>query len=198
MSKKSDLIEKILRIELEMFLAVSSFEKARCQESPGAFKLVRGSVFEVWSEDTLGAYLKDLAEAVNAGRNLMAEKYARMDNLIPCLSLNSKIDDILEIEVEWQKSVQRKYPHMLSGSPATGHCTANFDVYLRCELETYSDKTIESYFGDILRAKEEGKNLADEKNTRIFQKLGYKSLKQAEEDFRKKAGPDRREGKDEE
>ena len=111
-----------------------------------------------------------------------------MDNRIPCLNLNPKIDDILEIEVEWQKSVHRKYPHILSGTPATGHCFANFDVYLRSELETYSDKTIESYFGDILRAKEEGKNLADEKNTRIFQKLGYQSLKHADEDFRKKKG----------
>jgi len=184
MPKKSDSIESILKIELEMFLSVPAAQPARCQESPGAFRLTRGSVFETWSEETLSAYLEDLTEAVAAGRNLMTEKYARMDNLIPCLNLNSKIDAIVKIETEWQKDVQRKYPYVLSGTPATGICKAEFGVYLRSELETYSDKTIASYFCHVLNAKDRGNNLAEEKYIRIFQKLGYSSLKQANLDLR--------------
>lgn len=152
---KADLIERILKIELAMFLSVPAVQPAPCRESPEAFKLVRGSVFETWSERTLKRYLEDLTGAIKAGRNVMTEKYARMDNLIPCLNLNPKIDEIVRIETEWQKEVQRKYPRVLSGKPATGICKAEFEVYLRSELETYSDKTLDFYFADVIMAKGE-------------------------------------------
>jgi hypothetical protein len=177
---KAYLIERILQLELEMFLNVPAAKPARCQDSPEAFKLVRGSIFKTWPEETLAVYLADLMESVEAGRNLMSEKYARMDNLIPCLNLNSHIDEIVKIETAWQQETQRKYPHLLSGTPAGGICKVEFNIYLRCELETYSDKTIESYFSWISHAKNEGVNPTEEKYRYICQKLGYESLAQAD------------------
>ncbi len=170
--EKNQLIQRILKIELGMFLSVPTAQLSRCQESPEGFILTRGSVFETWSDEALSAYLEDLTEAVRVGRNLMSEKYARMDNLIPCLNLNPTIDDVMKIEAEWQEDLRQKHPELFSSTPATGICTAEFDVYLRSELETYSNKTIASYFRNVLSAKARGINLTKEKYIRIFQKLG--------------------------
>ena len=45
MADYSELINKILEIELEMFVNVPSLRPAACQENAGGFKLVRGSGF---------------------------------------------------------------------------------------------------------------------------------------------------------
>ena len=81
---KNDLIARILGIELEWFLSVNPMVTSECQQNPEAFKLIRGSNFETWSEKTLQLYLDHLHEAQSQERNLMREKYAKMQNLIPC------------------------------------------------------------------------------------------------------------------
>jgi hypothetical protein len=188
--EKSKLIERILSIELNMFQRVPTLSPTSCQQSPGGFKLVRGSVFESWPEETLESYLEDLHQALQENRNLMTEKYARMDNLIPCLNRNPIIDDIVSIEKEWQAEVGRKYPHILSqsqpeycGDPAA---SLSFQVYLRSELETYSNRTLNFYFWHISKALDEGRNLIEERYARMFQRLGYDSLDQAEQDLKGK------------
>lgn len=188
MPEKTDLIQNTLKIELEMFLSVPTDHPARCQDSPDGFKLARGSVFEAWSDATLEAYLEDLTRAQAAGRNLMTEKYARIDNRVPCMNMNPKIDDIVKIEAAWHKETQQKYPRLFAGPPAEGLHRTPFEVYLRSELETYSDKTIDSYFVDAMNAKGQGQNLVEEKFGRMFQKLGFRSLAEAEEAVKKKSG----------
>ena len=179
MERKKDLIEKVLDVELDMFLAVNSVEPTSCKENPNAFRFIRGSGFGTWSYDTLASYIGDLNKAKQEGKNLMTQKYARMGNQVGCLNFNPIIDKIVDIENKSLQRFKEKYPHLL-GSVEQGE-TDRAGVYLRSELETYSDKTLNLYYANLLRAKEEKRNLEEEIYSDIFKKLGYSSLQEAEE-----------------
>lgn len=181
--EKAELIAAVLDAELEMFLRVPAAGPARCQQSPDGFRLARGAVFEAWSERTLSRYWGHLLTARAEGRNLFTERYARMEKLIPAPNDSELIDDIVEIEAEWQRQVQKKYPHVVGqGKRQSGDASGllSFTRYLRSELETYSDDVLASYYADLLTAQREGRNLVEEKYARMFQKLGYSSLEEAE------------------
>ena len=171
---RSALIDRILAIELDMFEQVRTEEPSLCQECPGVFRTMRGTSHSVLSTETMASYLKDLQEASAEGRNLMTEKYARMDERIPTLKLSQTIDDIVEIESRWMKELSRKYPNSFRGGEG-------FRRYLSCELETYSDRTLELYRRDVFAADKEGSNLAEEAYIKLFQQLGYGSIAEVEE-----------------
>jgi len=115
MNSQQDTIKKILDVEWDMFQRVKSTGgPAPCQSAPDTFKKIRGSIFETWSPGMLASYLEDLKQAVDEGRNPLAEKYARMDNLIPSMSRNPLIDKIVEIEgtavgFGWASTSPRKH-----------------------------------------------------------------------------------------
>ena len=181
---KSEVIKEILKLELEMFKQVRVAEPRPCQEDTDSFVLVRGAAFTNWSEQTLACYLQDLQKARQEGRNLMTEKYARMDNLIPCLNDNLLIDDIMTIEIEWEKEVRAKYPHVFGMSFQEGagkeDGLARFQNYLRSELETYSDDTLLNYYTNLLAAVDKGENLAEKTYAAIFRRRGFASLAEVE------------------
>lgn len=178
MDKKAELIDKILKAEFDMFQRVPTASPTACQESEGGFRLMRGSGFETWSEATLESYLDDLIQAKREGRNLLTEKYARMDDLIPCTNFNPVIDDIVKIESQLQEEVRERYPHLLRGG---NMCQAGgFEIYLRGEMETYSDQTLDLYYQDLMQALREGRNVAEERYLRMSLKLGYSSLEEHE------------------
>ena len=82
----------------------------------------------------------------------MTLKYARMENLISPLSVNPIIDEIVQMQLEAQREMLLRYPRILSrGRPLEddGSASTSFKTYLRGELETYSDKTLELLHGDI-------------------------------------------------
>ena len=91
MMPKEKLISEIIEIEMEMFLSVPSSQKTSCQKYPLKFEMHRRAQFLPWSEDTLESYLGDLNKAVKKSVNLMTQKYARMDNLIPQTNKNPLI-----------------------------------------------------------------------------------------------------------
>ena len=178
MERKAELIDQILKSEFDMFQTVPTLSPTACQESEGGFRLMRGSAFETWSESTLESYNEDLLQAVQENRNLLTEKYARMDDLIPCMNFNPIIDDIVKIESEWQAEARRKYPHILGGGEV---CEAGgFEIYMHSELETYSGQTLDLYYYDITEALREEKNLAEERYLKMSLKLGYSSLDEHE------------------
>ncbi|MFB0563479.1 MAG: DUF4125 family protein [Candidatus Lokiarchaeia archaeon] len=178
----SNLIDDILRIEREWFMNVRTIFPSRCQEHPKVFELMRRSSYELWSEEALRKYLKHIKSAVSDGRNLMTERYARMDRMIPASNINPLIDKIVEIEASWAQEIFRKYPHIFRNDSLRG-----FKIYLRCELETYSDEVLELYYRDLERAKNEGRNLVQEKYLNLFKKLGYKSLEEVNDSAKEKS-----------
>jgi len=170
---REELLNEIIEIELRMFDQVRTSEPSLCKDRPGTFKVMRGMTHSVLSTKTLQSYLEDLQKAKAEGRNLLTEKYARMDNRIPPLKTNPIIDDIVEIEAHWMEELSQKYPRTFKRGPG-------FKIYLSSELETYSDETLKLYFGDVSRAEKEGRNLTEERYTKLAKQIGYGSIDELE------------------
>ncbi len=180
---KDELLMKILEQEWDMFVRVKSTHPVACQSSPESFKSVRGSVFAIWTQEMLAAYSKQLETAKADGRNLLTEKYARMDNLIPPLIDNPFIDDIVKICTRWQSELKQSYPALYQsccrGTDPTGN-GSNFSIYLRGELETYGDEAVNLYYENVKNADEEKRNLTIESLQQLVQKSGYPNMDEAE------------------
>lgn len=157
-----------------MFQRVKTAEPSLCKERPEGFKTMREMTHSVLSVQTLKSYLEDLQKAKAEGRNLLKEKYARMDNIISPLKSNPLIEEIVKIEAHWMRELSEKYPMSFKAGSDV------FETYLSCELETYSDKTLELYFRDISKTEKERRNLAEERYTLLFQKIGYRSIAEVE------------------
>jgi hypothetical protein len=78
--------------------------------------------------------------------------------------------------------LSQKYPRNFMGG------SGSFELDLSSELETYSDETLKLYFSDISRAEKEGRNIAEERYTKLSQQIGYSSIN----DMERKRGPGRR------
>ena len=171
---KKNILKKIIRIELEMFENVRTSQPSLCQENPATFKLMREMNHSALSYGVLKSYLEDLKTAKLKGRNLMTEKYARMNNIIPLLKVNPLIQKIVSVESDWMNELSNRYPLSINHKPGY------FTSYLSCELETYSVRSIELYLNDIELAKKKGISLAKERFDHLIKKLGYSSLEEFE------------------
>ncbi len=183
MTAHQEFVKQILALEWVMFIRVKSDRPAPCQSAPGNFKTIRGSIFDTWTDEMLASYMNDLVDARDHGRNLLTEKYARMDNLLDLLSANPVIEKIVAIECKWQKEIQNNYPALYAQccrrTDQTGD-GSDFSVYLQSELETYSDHTLGLYYDNIKNADDSQKNLALDALQRLVKKSGYKDLAHAE------------------
>lgn len=187
---KQHLIGEIIELELEMFLSVQAREKASCQENPDGFRFYRGATFSVWSKEALSSYREDLITAKSEGRNLLTLKYARMENLIPVINDNEVIDKIIDISIGWVKEMARRYPNIQSRGRAIeedGPSSTSTKTYLRCELETYSDKTLEHYYHNLQDFHERGENLYEKICLVMISGSGFNSLQEAEDSLTPKS-----------
>lgn len=178
------LIKSILDRELQMFLKVNGDQNAPCQEQPDAFKKIRGSIYEMWSDEMLESYFKDLIVAERTNRNLVFEKYARMDNKIPVLNKNPLIEKIVMVETKWQQEIREKYPHvyrLTCRDQSLANDGSDFGVYLSCELETYSDNTLEKYYAHVKASFDKDENQSMEMLKKLALKSGIENLDVLEE-----------------
>lgn len=176
LNSKWDVIDNIVALELEMFLNVRARAddgNSKCLEEPGTFKMMRWMSHSVLSQDTLESYLCDLLKAKVDDRNLMTEKYALMENIIPHTNNNSVINKIADIEVSWMKELKIKFPNLMNDNAAT------FRNYMVCEYETYSDQTLDLLMADINKALAKELNLPEIRYKNLFKRLGYKSIEEA-------------------
>lgn len=190
MPEKAELIECILELELDMFINVRARYPASCQQNPDTFRFHRRAQFSVWSMDTLQSYLDDLSTAKEKGQNLMTLKYARMENLIPPLKDNPIIDLIEQLQLADQKEMLKLYPNLMGkGRPLEDDDlgATSFKTYLRGELETYSDRTLNLLGRDIQAAKDNGQNWSELLYTCIARNLGYESLRELDETIQRNA-----------
>ena len=185
MTERERVTAEILEMELGMFLSVRSERKASCQDYPESFKLHRRAQFSAWSHGTLASYLDDLRRAQEEGDNLMTYKYARMQNLIPRENTNPLIDEIVRIHFGWQEEMFRKFPAFMGGArpiseAAGGSGTTSFETYLKGELESYSDRTLELLHADMAAKLARGVNMSEEVYEYLARESGYSSLAEAE------------------
>ena len=192
-------ISRIVDMEWNMFQNVNNIGgRASCQEDYDTFKINRYSQAENWSEAALKSYLADLEQADRDGRNLLSEKYARMmastspseyeriAHLLPLLDdeILSLVDKITNIVIEWEEAVANTYPYIakrgrsLRSSQDTPFATS-VETYLRGELMTYSQRTLELICEHYLQQKSAGLNGSEIILDRMVKRYGYGSLREA-------------------
>lgn len=194
MDEKIILIERILEIELGMFLSVPTTHRYSCQEDPEGFRVHRRAQFAAWSAPTLESYLMDLLRARDTDCNLVALKYALMDDLVPRENFSPCINLIVDLALEGQRRFIADFPCLMRGGRPLSKeedvpGLTSFETYLRGELETYSERTLELLYGDILALQESGSNLSEATYRNLAGQLGFESLESLEETLRKKNNP---------
>lgn len=200
MKGKESLASRIVEKEWEMFRKAPSIGgPAPCQQDRSTFEMVRFSQAMSWSDACLESYLDDLVKAAGQGRNLVTEKYAhmmkttspddyaRIEHLLPAVDPGNLplIDKIADIVLAWSRELSVKYPCLMQrGRPLSSSDAApsetSLETYLRGELATYSRRTLELYWENILRQQSENVNGAEIILEYSVKGYGYKSLTDAE------------------
>lgn len=200
-NNKEDLVEKLVELEWENFDQVKNEGgRADCQDDWDTFSIMRTSQYLTWTDEMLQSYIDDFEVAMARGWNLITEKYGRMmestapsrfeeiKNQFPHLPEEKKniIEEIVKIQVTWMEEFASQYPYMAGNSrdihTSEDTCfSTSFETYLRGELRTYSDKTLDLYGRFIVSYLQEGKNLTKDIMTNTALLYGYESLEKAEE-----------------
>ena len=161
-------LAEIIERELAMFLATNNEGGvSECQTRPDTFRAMRKMAHSAHEDAVLDSYLADLRQAEVNSRNLMVEKYARMDDRLPPLSTSPLLDQIADAEQAFLHDAQRRYPHVIKSNGQ-----GMIRRYLRCELETLSPRTLELYAAQISRAQHAGRNLVVERHDYLMRLLG--------------------------
>ncbi len=201
--KKMNLVEK----EWECFQDVhNEGGRASCQDDRTTFFIMRKSQFVLWPEALIDSYTIDVDNAVFAGRNLLAEKYAWMmadtapakfaelEELLlhPTERAQEAIDDIVPIQVKWMEEYAAKYPYVAAGNRVI-HTTderygqTSYETYLRGELHTYSERTLVMLQELCHKLLDEGTNMMLAIMTATMQEYGFADLDAAEATTKKYA-----------
>ena len=201
LDKKEALVKRLVKLDWENFDQVKNEGgRADCQDDWDTFSIMRTSQYLTWSEEMLQSYIEDFEAAMEKGWNLITEKYGRMmestapvrfeeiKEQFPYLPEEKKmiIDEIVKIQVSWMEEFALEYPFM-AGNSRVIHTyedtcfSTSFETYLRGEMRTYSDKTLDLYGRFIVSYLKEGKNLTKEIMTNTALLYGYESLERAEE-----------------
>ena len=147
----------------------------------------------------LQSFIDDFERANERGWNLITEKYARMmestapeeyahiKSSLPEIPADKKqiIEEIVKIQVGFMEECAEKYPKAASNARSihTGEDTlwnTSYETYLRGELSTYSDRTLELYGRFITELCRQGKNLAEMTLSNTAVLYGYESLEDLE------------------
>ena len=199
--KREKLVEHLVKLEWQNFDKVKNEGgRADCQDDWGTFSIMRTSQYLTWTEEMLLSYIQDFEDAMARSWNLITEKYGwmmestapeRFEGIIeqfPFLAEEKKviIDEIVKIQVMWMEDFASSYPYMAGNSRVihTSEDTlfsTSFETYLRGEMRTYSNRTLDLYGRFIVSYLQAGKNLTKEIMTNTALLYGYESLEKAEE-----------------
>lgn len=194
------LIDSIVDLEWENFQQVHGTNgRASCQDNHKVFSQMRKSQFAAWSEDLCALYLEDLRLAQSTGRNLLAEKYARMmeytapqeysrlKDALPVITEETAglVDIIVAFHTAWQQQSAAVYPKLAARSRPQQELQGklgetSFATYLRGELLTYSPTLLRAYAAYVREMYSKGVNLHNIILENTVKLSGYQSLAQAE------------------
>ena len=200
-SFKAALVNELVKLEWEAFDKVENIGgRAECQDNWQTFSIMRKSQYDTWTEPMLKSYIHDFHMAHGKGWNLITEKYARMmestdpegyraiQEKLPELPDDKKaiIEEIVKIQVGWMEDFAARFPKA-AGNARSIHTSedrrynTSYETYLRGELGTYSDNTLELYGRFIADLCMREENLAEMtmRNTALL--YGYASLEDLEE-----------------
>ncbi|WP_338944043.1 DUF4125 family protein [Fusobacterium pseudoperiodonticum] len=187
--EKEKIIEKILEKEWKYFSNLNNIGgRADCQDNREDFIIMRKSQWETFNEETLLSYLEDL----NSKNNPLFQKYAQMmkynspeeyEKIKVLLEKASEekidlVNKIMSIYMNWEKEFFEKYPIFSSmGRPLYSseddNIETSIETYLRGELLSYSEKTLELYLNYIIDNKEKNINLAIKNMDNLARMQGF-------------------------
>lgn len=200
-SFKTALVEELVALEWKAFDKVKNEGgRADCQDDWNTFSIMRKSQYQTWTTEMLKSYLHDFQRANEKGWNLITEKYGRMMKSTAPLQYaaiqeslpeipeakQEIIDEIVKIQVDWMEEFAKRYPKA-AGNARSIHTeednmyNTSYETYLRGEISTYSDKTLDLYGRFIAGLFRKDLNLAEMtmRNTALL--YGYESLEELEE-----------------
>ena len=173
--------------------------RASCQNHMKEFVINRLAQFLTWSEEMRQSYYQDLEDAEAVGWNLLTEKYARMMrytapaqytalcNRLPVITETKErlVERIVAIQLRWQKEYTARYPKVSRGSRPTEHSAdadyvTSFETYLRCELYTYSERTLQAYLRHAEEMERAGVNMTILNLEFVAKLYGFSSLQEME------------------
>jgi hypothetical protein len=195
-------IDDVVKEEWRQFQLVNNEGgRAGCQDNPQEFFIMRKSQFMAWPQEIVSSYYRDLMKAKANGRNLLFEKYAFMmretapgefatlQAALPELSAGrqQKIEQIVAIQVKWAEEFQEKYPaYSAQGRPihsAENSGGTSIETYLRGELCSYGEETLDLYYEYVKKCASNGRNLTCAVRENMARAYGYFSLKDIEIKF---------------
>lgn len=102
-------------------------------------------------------------------------QYAALCNRLPVISEPKErlVEKIVAIQLKWQEDYARRYPRVARGSRPTDHSAdadyvTSFETYLRCELYTYSERTLRAILSHV-RTGAPGRKHDDSESWNIWQ-----------------------------
>ncbi|MCI1984846.1 MAG: DUF4125 family protein [Bifidobacteriaceae bacterium] len=195
------LVETIVMTEWDQFQEVNNEGgPANCQGNWPTFFQMRASQFMTWNRVTLESYHADLERANESGRNLLTEKYGLMmastdpeyfqQNLAAYMPKINEIrteqqERIITLQVAWAYDFRDRFPKLgqamrvLRTSEDTAE-TTSFETYLRAEMSTYSQTTLDHYQALILEDRAQGINITEQTILNTVHLGGFATLDEAE------------------
>ncbi|MCL1828344.1 MAG: DUF4125 family protein [Oscillospiraceae bacterium] len=197
----AEIIRNIISTEWDMFDKVCNLGgRAACQDDSATFFIMRCSQFLPWEKAVLQSYEEDLKKAKETGENLVEMKYAYMMSFddpeyfdkylasdMPATGEEKKAaaNAAMDMILKGFREAAEEYPAFTRlGRPESGsrkdNAGTSFEVYMRSELLTYSEKTLGLFLEMIKNKIESHVNFACEiyENTAKF--YGFASLEEAE------------------
>lgn len=204
---KKKLVDQIVAEEWEQFQkARNEGGEAECQHNWPTFEIMRKSQFYTWDEEVLQSYLNDLTEAAQTGWNMVAEKYARMmehtaptqykaleKSLPPRSEARRNLQEQLaKIYMQWTREMHERYPDLMKtgrhvSEDEDSEWDTSSETYLKGELGTYSEKTIQLYGRMMVNSLKQNKNQVEDNMNYMVHFYGYKTLEQANEQCAKES-----------
>ena len=198
--EKEKLIDEILEKEWNYFSNLNNIGgRADCQDNREDFIIMRKAQWLTFNEETLLSYLEDL----NSKNNPLFQKYGQMmkynspkeyekiKNLLeqPSSQKLDLVEKIMEIYMKWEEEFFKAYPIFSSmGRPLYSKQDddedTSIETYLRGELLSYSEKTLNLYLKYIIEMKEKNINLAIKNMDNLASMQGFKNSDEVEEYYR--------------
>jgi hypothetical protein len=173
----AEVLNAIVDLETEMYRRLNT-NPPITEDKVTPFRMMRWMTYSVLSDATQSAWMRDLCAAKAGGRNVLTEKYALMENAIVHFNSNPLIQKIVDAEVTWMDELHESYPRTIKRE------TKNVELFQRyalCELESWSDTSLECYYADIVAAQESGRNLCEGRYNNLNKRLGYGTLAELEQ-----------------
>lgn len=192
--------KEIVRMEWEFFQSVrNEGGRADCQDNRWEFALDRLAQLLTWNRELRESYRDDLLAARGAGRNPMEEKYGYMMEhtaperyasiraQLPTVPFQKKAlaEQIVSRLVIQQERFVRQYPNLAQGARTItntggGGKTTSFETYLRGELYTYSERTLQLFRERVLALEREGRSMPEVHMENIAKMCGFASVDELE------------------